>query len=125
MPLAKLAQKYRQERETSSDEEDIPLIELRKRLRHRENRQNKNDETEAEEMEFNDELPSDNSSSLSFVEPNDSDGDMDVHEVHLLPNSHQMKSVKSVRRKGHQEPRDKSQDKGDVKQLLRLISNML
>ena len=67
-----------------------------------------------------------NSSSLSFVEPNDSDGDMDVNEVHLLPNSHQMKSVKSVeRRKGHQEPRDMSQDKGDVKQLLRLISNML
>ena len=126
VPLAKLAQKYRQERETSSDEEDIPLMELRKRLRHREHRQNHNEETEAKEMECNDELPSDNSSSLSFVEPNDSDGDMDVNEVHLLPISHQMKSVKYVeRRKGHQEPLEKSQDKGDVKQLLRLISNML
>ena len=51
---------------------------------------------------------------------------MDVNEIHLLPNSHQMKSVKSVdRRKGYQESRDKSQDKGDVKQLLRLVSNML
>ena len=77
-------------------------------------------------MACDDELPSDDASSLIFVEPNDSDGDMDVNEVHVLPNSHQMKSVESVkRRKGHQEPRDKSQDKGDVKQLLSLISNML
>ena len=88
VPLAKLAQKYRQERETSSEEEDIPLMELRKRLRHRENRNIQNEETEAKEMECNDELPSDNSSALSFVEPKDSDGDMDVNEVHLLPNSH-------------------------------------
>ena len=73
MPLAKLAQKYRQERETSSDGEDIHLMKLRKRLRHRESRQSQNEETEAKEMECNDELPSDNFSSLSFVEPNDSD----------------------------------------------------
>ena len=32
IPLAKLAKRYRHERETSSDEEDIPLMELRKRL---------------------------------------------------------------------------------------------
>ena len=126
IPLAKLAKKCRHERETSSDEEDIPLMELRKRLRHRESRQNQNEETEVKDMECNDEFHSDNSSSLPFVMSNNSDGDMDVNEVHLLPSSHQMKSVKSVeRRKRHQEPREKSQDKGDVKQLLRLISNML
>ena len=124
--MAKLAKKRRHERETSSDEEDIPLMELRKRLRHRESRQNQNEETEVKDMECSDEFHSDNSSSLPFVQSNNSDGDMDVDEVHLLPSSHQMKSVKTVeRRKRHQEPREKSQDKGDMKQLLRLISNML
>ena len=126
IPLAQLAKKCRHERETSSDEEDIPLIELRKRLRQRESRQNQNEETTVKDMECNDEFHSDNSSSLPFVQSNNSDGDMDVNEVHLLPNSHQMKSMKSVeRRKRHQEPREKSQDKGDMKQLFRLISNML
>ena len=101
-------------------------MELRKRLRHRESRQNQNEETEVKDMECNDEFPSDNTSSLPFVRPNNSDGDMDVNDVHLLPSLHQMKSVKSVeRRKRHQEPREKSQDKGDIKQSLRLISNML
>ena len=35
LPLAKLAKKYRQEREFSSNESDIPLMELRKRLRQK------------------------------------------------------------------------------------------
>ena len=101
-------------------------MELRKRLRHRESRQNQNEETEVKDMEYNDEFHSDNSSSLPFVQSNNSNGEMDVNEVHLLPSSHQMKTVKSVeRRKRHHEPREKSQDKGDMKQLLRLISNML
>ena len=39
-------------------------------------------------MECKDEFPSDNSSSLPFVRSNNSDGDMDVNEVHLLPSSH-------------------------------------
>ena len=45
VPLSKLAKKYRQEMETSEDEADIPLMELRKRLRHREMRQTQNEET--------------------------------------------------------------------------------
>ena len=115
IPLAKLAKKCRHERETSSKEEDIPLwslMELRKILRHRESRQNQNEETEVKDMECNDEFHSDNASSLPFVRPNNSDVDMDVNEVHSLPSSHWMKSVKSVeRRKRHQEPCEKSQDK--------------
>ena len=119
--LAKLAKRYRHERETSSDEEDIPLMELRKILRNRELRQNQ--ETEEKDMECNDELSSDNSCSLPFVDHNNPEGDMDVSEVHLQPSSSRMRSVKSVEEERHQEPR--SQKKGDVKQLLRLISNML
>ena len=123
IPLAKLAKKCRHERESSSDEDDIPLMELRKRLRHREIRQNQNQETKAKEMECNDELPSDNSSSLPFVQSSDSEREMDVNEVHLRPSSSQKKAVKSVKsvEKRRQEPRSQ----GDVKQLLRLISNML
>ena len=58
-------------------------MELRKRLRHREIRQNQ--EAKAKEMECNDELPSDNSSSLPFVQSSDSEREMDVNEVHLQP----------------------------------------
>ena len=32
-PLSKLAKKYKRERETSSDEENIPLMEITKRIR--------------------------------------------------------------------------------------------
>ena len=98
-------------------------MELRKRLRHREIRQNQNQETKANEMEYNDELPSDNSSSLPFVRSSDSEGEMDVNEVYLRPSSSQKKAVKSVKsvEKRHQEP----QSIGDVKQILSLISNML
>ena len=98
-------------------------MELRKRLRHREIRQNQNQETKAKEMECNDELPSDNSSSLPFVQSSDSEREMDVNEVHLQPSSSQKKAVMSVKsvEKRRQEPRSQ----GDGKQLLRLISNML
>ena len=98
-------------------------MELRKRLRHREIRQNQNKEAKAKEMECNDELPSDNSSSLPFVQSSDSEREMDVNEVHLRPSSSQKKAGKSVKsvEKRRQEPRSQ----GDVKQLLRLISNML
>ena len=80
--MTKLAKKYRQERDTSEDEEDIPLMELRKRLRHREVRQEQKEETEVKDMECNDELLSDNSSSLPFAAYSDSDNEMDVNEVH-------------------------------------------
>ena len=38
-------------------------------------------------------VESDSYISLPFVQSNNSDGDMDVNEVHFLPSSHQMKSV--------------------------------
>ena len=50
---------------------------------HREIRQNQNQETKAKEMECNDELPSDNSSSLPFVLSSDSKREIDINEVHL------------------------------------------
>ena len=75
--MSKLVKKYRQERETSEDEEDIPLMELRKRLRHREMRQIQNKETEVKDMKCNDELSSDKSSSLTLVEYSDFDNQMD------------------------------------------------
>ena len=81
VPVSKLAKKYRQKRATSKDEEDILLIELRKRIRHEEMRQTQNEETEVKNMECN-ELSSDNSSSLPLVEYSDSDNRMDVNEVH-------------------------------------------
>ena len=121
IPLARLAQKYRKERETSSDEEDIPLMELRKRLRYRDNRQREGQGTEVKDMDCNDELYSDNSTSLPFVSNNDSDGEMEVNEVRSQSDSMQRKSIK-LEEEGHQEPRSQ---KGGVKELLRLISNML
>ena len=36
IPLARIIKKHRQERETSKDEDNIPLMELRKRLNYRE-----------------------------------------------------------------------------------------
>ena len=124
VPLSKLAKKYRQERETSEDEEDIPLMELRKRLRYREMRQTQNEETKVKDMECNDELSSDNSNSLPLFENSDSDNEMDVNEVHspqTFPEKEIQATVKPVKKR-----QKKSQDKGgDVKQLLRLISNML
>ena len=94
VPLAKLTKKYRQERESSEDEDDIPLMELRKRLRYREMRQKENQNTEVKDMEYNDELPSDNSCSLPLVESSVSGEEMDVNEVHLRHYPSQMKSVK-------------------------------
>ena len=124
VPLSKLAKKYRQERETSEDEEDIPLMELRKRLRYREMKQTQNEETKVKDMECNDELSSDNSNSLPLFEYSDSDNEMDVNEVHspqTFPEKEIQATVKPVKKR-----QKKSQDKGgDVKQLLRLISNML
>ena len=124
VPLSKLAKKYRPERETSEDEEDIFLMELRKCLRHREMRQTENEETKVKDMECNDELSSDNSSPLPLVEYSDSDSEMDVNKVHssqTFPEKEIQETVKPVTKR-----QKKSRDKGgDVKQLLRLISNML
>ena len=122
--LSKLAKKYRQEREMSEYEEDIPLMELRTRLRHREMKETQNYETKDKDMECNDELSSDNSSSLPLFEYSDSDNEMDVNEVHspqTFPEKEIQETVKPVKKR-----QKKSQDKGrDAKQLLRLISNML
>ena len=54
LPLAKLAKGYRHERETSEDEEDIPLLELRNGLRHRDRNQGQDIETRDKHMESQD-----------------------------------------------------------------------
>ena len=81
VPLAKLAKKYRQEKETSEDEDDIPLMELRKRLYHRKFRQEGNLEAETKEIGLHDDILSDNPSSLSSVSSCDSEQKMDVNLV--------------------------------------------
>ena len=98
-------------------------MELKKRLRHREMRQTQNEETKVKDMECNDELSSDNSSSLLLFGYSDSDNEMDVKEIHspqTFPEKEIQETVKPVKKR-----HKKSQDKGDVKQLLRLISNIL
>lgn len=51
-------------------------------------------------MEYNDELPSDNSHSLPLVEQSDSDSAMSVKEVHLqsvLPDMETLETVNTVK----------------------------
>ena len=120
IPLSKLAKKYRQERETSEDEDDIPFMELRKRLRNRELRQKQNEDIEDKDMECNDEQRSDNSSSLLLVESSSSDSEMDVNEVHSRHDFPKMETSSTV-----ETTQNQSQKGGEAKQLLRLISNML
>ena len=124
IPLDKLAQRYRHERETSEDEDDIPLLELRKRLKSRALRQEQNEETEVKDMDCINELPSDNSHSLPLVEQSDSDSAMSVNEVHLqsvLPSMETLERVNTVKKR-QRKSRDR---KGDVKNLLSLISDLL
>ena len=75
LPLAKLAKMYRHERETSEDEEDILLLEIRNRFRHRDRKQGQNIETRDEHMESQNE---------GLSGPNDSDNAMDVNEIQVL-----------------------------------------
>ena len=121
LPLAKLAKKYRQERETSEDEGDIPLIELRKRLKHRKLRQEGNLKAETKEIGINDDILSYNPSSLSSVPSSDSEQEMDVN----LVDSPQCHAPKIVEQEELVKVKTKSHKQGDFKHLLRLISHML
>ena len=100
LPIAKLVKKYKQARESSSDESDIPLMELRKRLRHRNMRQNQNEETEVKDMEINNEVYSDNSIPLSSEMSDNSSNEMEVDEVHSRQKSSRTKkTVRSIKKK--------------------------
>ena len=121
VPLARLAKKYRQERETSEDEDDIPLMELRKRLKHRKLIQEGNLKAETKEMGINDDILSDNPSSLSSVPSSDSEQEMDVN----LVDSPQRHAPKIVIQEEPVKVKTKYHKQGDVKQLLRLISHMM
>ena len=124
VPLAKVFKRHRQERETSSDEEDIPLMELQKRLRHRELRQNQNQETEVQDMECNDELFSDDSCSLPSVVNNDSASEMEVNVVHSHRRLSDKTLVGTVRPQKKRQKKSHDKERG-LKQLVRLMSNML
>ena len=89
LPLTKLAKRYRHERETSEDEEDIPLLELRNCLRHRDRNQGQDIETRDENVESQDE---------DLGGPNDSDNAMDVNEIQVLYRRPKIKPVKTVKR---------------------------
>ena len=89
LPLAKLAKRYRHERDPSEDEEDNPLLELRNMLRHRDRNQGQDMVTRDEHMESQDE---------GLSGPNDSDNAMDVNEIQVLYRRPKIKPVKTVKR---------------------------
>ena len=96
-------------------------MELRKRLKHRKLRQEHNLETEAGEMGINDDILSDNPSSLSSAESSENEQEMDLNLVDSL----QRHAPNIVEQEKPVKVKSGSRQQGDVKQLLRLISNML
>ena len=118
IPLAKLAKKYRHERNHSDDEDDIPLLELHKRMRSRE--LSDNDCQKDEVMDINDEFVSDTPNALNS---DNSDTAMSVDDT-IVPNvSPVIKKRKQVNRVQKCERKNTSQQ--NVKKLFRLISDML
>ena len=93
------------------DSSNISLMELRKRVRHRNMRQNQNKETEVKDMEVNDEVCSNNSIPLSSEMSDNSGNEMEVDEVRETVRSVKMRHLES-----HQSHRR------DVKQLFRFLS---
>ena len=79
IPLAKLAKKYRHERQTPEDEDDIPLMELAKRMicqKESVSPHLSNDDSQIENMDYNDDMPSDKN---SYHSASDSDNTMCVN----------------------------------------------
>ena len=99
----------------------MKTMELRKRLKHRKLRQEHNSETEAGEMGINDDILSDNPSSLSSVESSENEQEMDLN----LVDSRQRHAPNIVEQEKPVKVKSGSRQQGGVKQLLRLISNML
>lgn len=131
IPLAKLAKKYRHEREISEDEEDIPLMELAKRIKCKNEvikSSLSNDDGQIENMDYDDEMPSDiNPYNLIKPESSDSDNTMCVNEAvtsSKISDFDSVRSLKSVEEEQKRKTSSKSKE-SNVKELLRLISNML
>ena len=71
IPLNKIAKRYRKERDNSSDEEDIPLMELSNKLKQRQRRlQHENEVNSSSDMH-------------SDLESNNSENEMSVGEVNI------------------------------------------
>ena len=66
--MAKLAKRYRHERETSEDEEDIPLLEVRNRLRHSDRNQGQDIEMECQNEGFDGQIDSDNAMDVNEIQ---------------------------------------------------------
>jgi hypothetical protein len=97
IPLAKLAKKFRKERENSSSQDDIPLYELSKRLNQRKRGLNTDHEIKSE---------SDNA--------NDDELSMNVNECKLQ---------KTIKRKKN--PNDTKRKTSDVKAFLQTLAKLL
>ena len=83
IPLARMIKKHRQERETSENEDDILLMELRKRLNYRELRKNKKEDIKVKDMEYDDEVSSYNLCTLPFSDLSSSEQEMDVNNIYI------------------------------------------
>ena len=116
-----MIKKHRQERKTTEDEDDIPLMELRIMLNYRKLRQNKKEDIKVKKMEYDDEVSSDNSCTLPLSDLSSLEQKMDVNVVH----SRQRHAPKIIEQEKPVWCKSKSCRQGDVKQLLRFISDML
>ncbi|XP_062587953.1 superoxide-generating NADPH oxidase heavy chain subunit C-like [Saccostrea cucullata] len=103
IPLAKLAKKYRKERDNSSSEDDIPLFELSKRLEQAKNTENLQNDTQSEtELKTDRSDDTSESSHSSFMEINECKKHLTKELKKRCPSS-----------------------KTNVKQLLRTIADLL
>ena len=99
----------------------IALMELRKRLYYSELRQNRKEGIKAKYMEYDNEFSSHNLCTLPLSDPSSSKQEMDLNVIYL-PQRHAPTLVVQETPVWRE---SKSQKQGDVKQLLRIISNML
>lgn len=102
LPLNQLAKKYRHERENSDSEDDIPLMELAKRLKARNQSQSEHDTDQSESLSENENMSE-----------NSDKEDMEIN------------AVKPRLGRGENHTVGCSTKQSNVKDLLRLISEML
>ena len=117
IPLSKLAHRYRKERENSDNESDIPLMELKKRIRGREHlcSPDGTDTMSPDSDSSSGESVSQSSTSDSNESANESD--MAVDQVHVTTGS----STRQIRKSVHRQDRRRVK----MKQLLKTISGLL
>jgi hypothetical protein len=93
-PLHRQIQKARNERSSSSEEDDIPLMELRRRLRTREKRENSNSTSVPE----TDPAKTDSSEEEEILSESNEEERMEVNEVNLHANKKKEKKRQTVKK---------------------------